>query len=98
MRRLGTVETAASATAMARTVAVLPLRRLNAQAGEEYLGVGIADALITSLSNVRQLIVRPTVSVMRYDKPDQDPLAAGREQKAGSGGWLKFLRSRSLIA
>lgn len=72
-----------STTAAARqTIAVLPFRRLgNAATGEEYLGVGLADALITKLSNVRQLVVRPTNSVLKYDRPDQDALAAAREQK-----------------
>jgi len=66
-----------------RTIAVLPFRRLgNAAMGEEYLGIGLADALITKLSNVRQIIVRPTNSVLKYDLPEQDALAAAREQKA----------------
>jgi class 3 adenylate cyclase/TolB-like protein/Flp pilus assembly protein TadD len=64
-----------------RSIAILPFRRLDAQSpGDEYLGVGLADALITNLGNIEQLTVRPTSAVLRYDRPDQDPIAAGREQ------------------
>jgi class 3 adenylate cyclase/TolB-like protein/Flp pilus assembly protein TadD len=63
------------------SIAILPFRRVDAPTTEdEYLGVGIADALITSLGNVQQITVRPTSAVLRYNKPGQDPLAAGREQ------------------
>ena len=48
--------------------------------GDDYLGVGLADALITRLSNVHRFIVRPTSSVLRFRGDDTaDPLAAGRE-------------------
>ena len=50
-------------------------------AATNTLGCGMADTLITKLSNVRQLIVRPTGAVRKYTAPDQDPLAAGREQR-----------------
>lgn len=35
--------------------------------------------MITQLSNLRQLITRPTSSILKYAAPDTDPLAAGRE-------------------
>jgi len=41
----------------------------------------MADTLITSLSNLRPLIIRPTSAVRRYGGLDQDPVAAGRELK-----------------
>lgn len=62
-----------------RSVAVLPFRQLSPQNEDEYLGLGLADALITQLSNLRQLITRPTSSVLRYASPATDPLTAGRE-------------------
>jgi DNA-binding winged helix-turn-helix (wHTH) protein/TolB-like protein/Flp pilus assembly protein TadD len=61
-----------------RSLAVLPFRQLTPQQGEEYLGLGVADAVITRLSNIRDLVVRPTQSVLRYVN-SSDPLAAGRE-------------------
>src|SRR5206468_11684725 len=45
--------------------------------GDEYLGLGLTDVLITRLSNVRGMIVRPTSAVRRY-RQEADPLAAGR--------------------
>ncbi|HKQ80289.1 MAG TPA: winged helix-turn-helix domain-containing protein [Blastocatellia bacterium] len=64
-----------------RTIAVLPFKPLAADGGDEYLGLGMADTLITKLSNLRQVTVRPTSAVRKYISPGQDPLAAGREQR-----------------
>ena len=61
-----------------RSLAVLPFRQLTSPPGEEYLGLGVADAVITRLSNVRELVVRPTGSVLKYASA-ADPLSAGRE-------------------
>ncbi|HKO98917.1 MAG TPA: winged helix-turn-helix domain-containing protein [Pyrinomonadaceae bacterium] len=61
------------------SIAVLPFKPLGAEATNEYDGPGMADALITKLSNSRQLTVRSTSVVLRYDNPNQDSLAAGRE-------------------
>jgi DNA-binding winged helix-turn-helix (wHTH) protein/TolB-like protein/Flp pilus assembly protein TadD len=63
-----------------RSVAVLPFKSLSPEAADQYLGLGMADTLITRLSNIRQLIVRPTSAVRRYMDESQDPIAAGREQ------------------
>jgi TolB-like protein len=38
---------------------VLPFKSLNLDANDEYLGLGIADDLITRLSNIKQIVVRP---------------------------------------
>jgi len=69
------------ARAQVTSIAVLPFKRLSADDSDEYLGLGMADTLITKLSNLRQIIVRPTGAVRKYMAPDQDPLAAGREQR-----------------
>lgn len=60
-----------------KTIAVLPFKNLSGQSGDEYLTLGLADALITSLGNLRQVVTRPTSSVLKY--ANADPLAAGRE-------------------
>ena len=62
-----------------QSIAVLPFKPLSADGGEDYLGLGIADTLITKLSGVSQLVVRPTSAVSKYTQTGQDPLAAGRE-------------------
>lgn len=62
-----------------RSLAVLPLKPLGAtEQTENYLGVGLADALITRLSGVDDISVQPTSAVLRFDAPGQDALAAGR--------------------
>ncbi len=64
------------------SLAVLPLKLLNVQpgsdSGPDYLGVGLADALITRLSTIKRFAVRPTSSVLRFGA-HSDPLVAGRE-------------------
>ncbi|HEX8719808.1 MAG TPA: protein kinase, partial [Pyrinomonadaceae bacterium] len=67
-----------------KSLAVLPMKVLapapgTEGTGDEYLGVGLADALVTRLSNVHRFVVRPTSSVLRYQGAGSDPLAAGRE-------------------
>jgi len=63
------------------SLAVLPLKLLDinqVESAPDFLGTGLADALITRLSAVRNFAVRPTSSVLRYGA-DADPLRAGRE-------------------
>jgi eukaryotic-like serine/threonine-protein kinase len=65
------------------SIAILPLKLLNfsdeEDTGGNFLQIGLADALITRLSNVRSLTVRPTASVLKYSREESDALAAGRE-------------------
>jgi DNA-binding winged helix-turn-helix (wHTH) protein/TolB-like protein/Flp pilus assembly protein TadD len=61
------------------SVAVLPFKMIGSAEGDQYLGVGLADALISKLSNLSQLKVTPTGSVLRYGQGDTNPVAAGRE-------------------
>jgi len=65
-----------------KTIAVLPFKPLSNEGREEYLELGIADALITRLSSIRQLLVRPTSSVRKFAGASYDPIVAGRELKA----------------
>ena len=59
------------------TIAVLPFKLIGTT-GDEYLGLGLADALITRLSNLKQVTVRPTSSIRKYDGA-HDPVSAGKE-------------------
>jgi DNA-binding winged helix-turn-helix (wHTH) protein/TolB-like protein len=65
----------------ARAIAVLPFKPLVAKNRDEALELGMTDALITKLSGIKSLIVRPTSAMRKYSAIDQDPIAAGREQK-----------------
>jgi DNA-binding winged helix-turn-helix (wHTH) protein/TolB-like protein/Tfp pilus assembly protein PilF len=66
------------------SIAVLPFKQLGAEGDDEYFGLGMADSLITKLSNFRKIVIRPTSAVRRYTARDQDPAAAGRELKVDS--------------
>ena len=62
------------------SVAVLPLNSIRAagseDSGDEFLGIGLADSLISRLSGVSRLVVMPTTSVLGF--AGEDPLEAGR--------------------
>jgi TolB-like protein/DNA-binding winged helix-turn-helix (wHTH) protein/Tfp pilus assembly protein PilF len=61
------------------TIAVLPFKLISPNDENGYLSVGLADSLITKLSNVASLTVRPTSSVVRYPPNETDPASAGRD-------------------
>src|SRR5262249_52746836 len=60
-------------------IAVLPFKPISADERDEYLELGIADALITRLSDISQIVVRPTSAVRKYTALEQDCVAAGKE-------------------
>lgn len=62
-----------------KTLAVLPFRPLTGVSTDPALEIGMADALITRLSNSQQIMVRPTSSVLRYAGTETNALTAGRE-------------------
>ena len=62
-----------------RSIAVLPFKLLGADMADEHLALGLADALITRLSNIRHFAVRPTGAVLKYSGRDHDPMSAARE-------------------
>jgi len=60
-----------------KSLAVLPLKSLDE--GDDYLGLGIADAAIRRVSQTGRVIVRPTSAVRRYLKEDTDALTAAKQ-------------------
>jgi DNA-binding winged helix-turn-helix (wHTH) protein/TolB-like protein/Tfp pilus assembly protein PilF len=60
------------------TIAVLPFQSTGVNAGDQYLGIGMTDALITRLGRLSQIVVRPIGAVRSIGKTT-DPLAAGRQ-------------------
>jgi DNA-binding winged helix-turn-helix (wHTH) protein/TolB-like protein/Tfp pilus assembly protein PilF len=70
-------------SAPVETLAVLPFKPVGSQSQDEYVQLGMTDALITKLSNVHRIIVRPTASIRKF-ATSQDPLAAGRELKVAA--------------
>ena len=67
-----------------KSIAVLPFNSLGGNSGDEYLGIGIADTLITRLSSIRMVTVRPTSAVLKYGASGQDPVEAGRDLNVDS--------------
>ena len=63
-----------------KSLAVLPLKSLDA--GDNYLGLGIADAVIRRISQTGELIVRPTSAVRRYLDEETDAITAARQLNA----------------
>src|SRR5262245_48190961 len=73
---------AVKTVAEVRSIAVLPFRSIDAGSGDDYLGLGMADDLITRLSNLRHVTVRPTSAVRKYaggEANPPNPVVAGRE-------------------
>lgn len=62
-----------------KSIAVLPFKPLVADSRNELLEIGMADTLITKLSGITQLIVRPLSAIRKYTWLEQDSIAAGRE-------------------
>lgn len=65
-------------TARVQSLAVLPFKQIGISAENDYQGLGLADILITRLSNIREIKVRPTSSVMPFLKTDQSAVAIGQ--------------------
>ena len=61
-----------------KRIAVLPFKPLVPEDRDQVLEIGMADTLITKLSNSREIIVTSLTSVRKYGGIEQDPLAAGR--------------------
>ncbi len=80
-----------------KTLAVLPPRPLQSGARDEALELGTTSTLITRLGSLRQLIVRPESAVGKYANSEQDPLAAGREQKVDAVLDNRYMRSGDKI-
>lgn len=75
-----------------RSMAILPLKPLSSGISENYLGLGIADALVTRMSGSRDLMVRPTSAIRRYAEQEADALKAGGELQVDAvldGTWQR---------
>ena len=59
-----------------RSVAILPFGVLSQDSSNEYLGLGLADSVITRLGNT-QLVVVPLATVSRF--AGHDPIRSGRD-------------------
>lgn len=62
-----------------KTISVLPFRTISNVQNEDYLGIGISEALITKLGSIRQILVRSNSTVLSQTALRQDPLQMGRK-------------------
>ena len=63
-----------------KSLAVLPLRSLG-NTGDDYIGLGIADAVIRRISQTGELTVRPTSAVRKYLTEEVDSTEVARQLK-----------------
>ena len=63
-----------------RSLAVLPFQTVGDKNGGQYVGIAMADALITKLGNTGKIVTRPTSAIQKYADGAQDARAAGLEQ------------------
>jgi TolB-like protein len=61
------------------SIAVLPFQNRSSDADTEYLSDGLAESLIYRLSQLPNLKVSPTSSVMRYKGKETDAIKIGNE-------------------
>ena len=72
--------TTASTQPEIKSLAVLPLKSLDS--GDNYLGLGIADAVIRRISQTGEVAVRPTSAVRPYLTQETDALTAAKQLNA----------------
>jgi len=70
-----------SAGAAQITLAVLPFQNLGGDPSIDHLRLALPDEVVTTLSYIPTLAIRPFASTQKYAKGDVDPQTAGRELK-----------------
>jgi eukaryotic-like serine/threonine-protein kinase len=71
--------TAAPARPTMHTLAVLPFRDISGGLEDKAWGIGMTDAIITRLTPLQNLAVRPTSSILKYINAPADPAKAAQE-------------------
>jgi eukaryotic-like serine/threonine-protein kinase len=66
------------------SLAVLPFANVTADPNTDYLSDGLTESLISSLSQLPDLAVRPRSSVFHYKSKDVDPQKAANELKVAA--------------
>ncbi len=66
------------------SLAVLPFVNVTGNPDSEYLSDGLTESLISGLSQLPNLAVRPRSSVFHYKSKDMDPSKAARELKVSA--------------
>src|SRR6202167_108207 len=85
-----------SASRTPETIAVLPFRDISAAASDSW-GIGITDAIISRLTALQNLAVRPTTSVLKYAKETPEPADAAKALNVESVLEGTYQRSSDVI-
>lgn len=72
-------DTQITTRATIQSIAILPFDTSATDRADAHLGLGLADLLITRLSNVRHLVVRPTSAIRGYAEGRVESRDAGRK-------------------
>ncbi|MGC1961614.1 MAG: protein kinase, partial [Candidatus Sulfotelmatobacter sp.] len=78
------------------TIAVLPFRNISATTSDTW-GIGITDAIISRLTSLQNLAVRPTTSVLKYATESPDPAEAAKSLNVESLLEGTYQRSSDVI-
>jgi serine/threonine protein kinase/cytochrome c-type biogenesis protein CcmH/NrfG len=78
------------------TIAVLPFREISAASTDNW-GIGITDAVISRLTALQNLAVRPTTSVLKYAKDAPEPVEAAKALNVESVLEGTYQRSSDVI-
>jgi len=78
------------------TIAVLPFRDITATTTDSW-GIGITDAIISRLTALQNLAVRPTTSVLKYAKETPEPVEAAKALNVESVLEGTYQRSSDVI-
>jgi len=62
-----------------KSLAVLPFKTINSDKESAHEGLGIADILITRLSNIKAITVRPTSSVVALESSNEDSISIANQ-------------------
>ena len=80
-----------------RSMAVLPLRNIANNTSDEFLSVGLADALVTKLQQIPSLQVRPTSAVLEFQGAKTDTRSASEKLKVDGILEGHFLAAGDLV-
>jgi serine/threonine-protein kinase len=80
-----------------RSMAVLPLRNIAKNTSDEFLSVGLADALVTELQQIPSLQVRPTSAVLEFQGTKTDTKEASEKLRVDGILEGHFLAAGDLV-
>lgn len=96
-RSVAEVPPTATAPPPIRSLAVLPLQNISNNTKDDFLSVGLADALVTKLQQIPALQVRPTSAILEFRSQKTDAKAANEKLKVDGILEGHFLAAGNLV-